>query len=235
MGIDILDVLFTVVAAILVIPIGVVVLPVAAIVLLVRWLWKRSHPAKVLGDGGAQAYAFLEEGATAEAVARTANGYVDDAVLGPHAQQVITTFEMAERRRKGIISILEEEFGTNSLTWDKFSTPVEVAMDGILHNAIQIVNRIQAFDSKDYQRMGRIQAAGGYNDDSTETKRLEVMRSTLDEMGDIQSANDRLLSELERLQVELGRMSGAGYDTETDEIAAEIAKLAEETKYYYDN
>jgi uncharacterized protein YukE len=58
------------------------------------------------------------------------------------------------------------------------------------------------------------------------------MNATLEERDDIQAANSRLITELEPLQAELTKMSGAGYDTETEQLAAEISKLAEETKYY---
>ena len=80
--------------------------------------------------------------------------------------------------------------------------------------------------------MSRIEKAGGYGEDSDEVRRLGMMRETLAEMDGIQQANDKLLMELEKLQKELTTLASAGYDNETDAIAAEIRKLAEETHYY---
>lgn len=231
MGLDIADVIFTVIAILLAIPLGIVVLPIAAVALIIRWVWRRMHPKAAL-PAGSQPYAYLEDDASQDSVVKAVAPYVEDAVLGPHAQGVLQTFETAERRRKGIFSILEDEFSQSSLTWDKFSAPVEVAFEKVVYNAAQIANRIQAFDSKEFQRMGRIEKAGGYSDDRPEVQRLKTMRSSLEEMDRIQDKNDRLLSELEKLQAELTTMAGAGYVTATDEVIEEIRKLAEDTQYY---
>lgn len=231
MGMDIADLIFTIVAILLVIPLGIIVLPVAGIVLLIRWAWKRTHANGAL-PAGTKGTVYLEEGASKEAVVKVVSAYVEDNVLGPYAQGVLTTFEMAERRRDGIFSILRDEFSDRSLTWDKFSAPVEVAMEKIVSNASGLANHMQTFDSKEFQRMGRIERAGGYSDDRPEVERLKTMRSTLKQMDHVQEANDRILSELEHLQAELTTMAGAGYSTDTDEIIEEIRKLADDTQYY---
>ena len=77
---------------------------------------------------------------------------------------------------------MEQEFSKESLTWDKFSGPVDGGFDAIVRNAAQIANRMQAFDSAEYLRMDRIEKAGGYDSQSNEVSRLEVMRATLKEM-----------------------------------------------------
>lgn len=232
-----LDKVFTlvlvVVALVLAIPLGVIALPIAGVVLGARALWRRSHPANQLPQGSAAPFAYLEEDdATQEAVIKVVAPYADDEVLGPYAQGVLGTFQMADRRMQGIFSILREEFDQSSITWDKFSVPVEAANGKIVHNAAQLANRIQAFDSKEFLRMGRLERAGAYGDDRPEVTRLKTMRSSLKEMDNIQAANDKLLTELERLQAELTTMAGAGYASSTDEIIEEIRKLAEDTQYY---
>ena len=234
---DLLDGIFTAVLGgvgiILVIFGAPIIAVIVGVVLLGRFIYRRVRgPKAITGQVGGKAYAFLEEEASQDKVVGAVQPLADDAVLGQYAQDVLATFEAAEVRRKGIFSILEQEFGTTSLTWDKFSAPVNVALDAILHNSVQLANHMQAFDSKEFQRMGRLEKAGAYKEDSVEVKRLATMRSTLEEMDEIQAANDRLLAELERLQSELTKMSGAGYDSQTEEIAAELNKLAEETKYY---
>ena len=181
-----------------------------------------------------QPYAYLDanKNVSREQVLRVARGYEDDDALGVYAQNVIETFNRQDLLRKDILSLLGREFEEGSLTWDKFSLPVESACDGILSNSTQIANRMQAFDSAEYLRLDRIDRAGGLENKQTETHRLEVMRSVLEEMGGIQQANDRLLLELEKLQAELNKLSGEDVESETDVIAAEIRELVEETHYY---
>lgn len=206
------------------------IVAIVAVAIAARVIYKKTRPPKVLE--AAKNYAYLEEDVSREKIATVVEPYKEDAVLAPYAQGVLDSFVNAELRRKGIFSIMEQEFDRSSLTWEKFSAPVETALDSIRHNNLQIANYMQAFDSKEYQRMGRLRDAGAYKEDSTEIKRLATMAETLDKMDEIQKGNEQLLMELERLQAELTRMSGAGYDAETEEIAAEISKLAEETKYY---
>ena len=195
--------------------------------------WGKSG-TKQLKPSSPKPYAYLdvEAGVTQKSVTKVVSGYVADEAMGPYAQGVLDTFDRAEMRRKGIFALLKQEFEEGSLTWDKFSAPVNVALDGILRNAAQLANRIQAFDSQEYLRMGRIEKAGGYSAESDEVRRLGMMRETLAEMDGIQQANDKLLMELEKLQKELTTLASAGYDNETDAIAAEIRKLADETHYY---
>lgn len=195
------------------------------------WWGKKKN--KALNAPEKKSYAYLEEDkATQESVSQIVRGYVDDGALGMQAQAVLSTFENANLRKKGIYSLLEQEFEQGTMSWDKFSVPVDTALEGIVKNAAQIANRMQAFDSAEYLRMYRIDEAGGYDDESMEVQRLAVMKRTLKEMKDIQNDNDRLIVELEKLQAELTKLATAGYDTQTDQIVAEINQLTEDTKYY---
>lgn len=200
-------------------------------------IWGIGHSAgwgkgkKSLPENKRQPYAYLDEDKSSrEAIERIARGYLDDDALQMRARAVLSTFEKAELRRKGIFSIMEQEFERDSLTWDKFAAPVDVALEGIQRNATQIVNHMQAFDSQEYQRMDRIEQAGGYKENSNEVARLKLMRETLGEMDALQKKNDRLLVELERLQAELMKLTGSTDDT--DNIIEEIQRLSEDAKYY---
>ena len=178
-------------------------------------------------------YAYLDTAETTkEQVVAVARGYVSDEALGPIAQDVLDTFARADLLQKDVLSLLRREFEEGSLSWDKFSVPVDAALEGILTNATHITNRMQAFDSAEYLRLDRFDRAGGLEGKQTEERRLAVMRSTLDEMHSIQEANDRLLLELEKLQAELNKLSGEDVGTATDAIAEEIHSLVEETHYY---
>lgn len=230
---DALDFVFTAIAIVLALTVGVFVLPIAGVVLLARWLFRRVRGDKALPQGRSQAYAYLDEHhVSKEEVIKTVLTYEDDAVLGPYTKGVLATLDKAELRRKGIFAVMEEEFEKSSLTWEKFSAPVDEALDRILHKAAQLANLMQAFDSKEYQRMGRLEKAGAYKEDSTEVEQLRVMRKSLGDMDHMQEDNDALLLELEKLQAELTRLTTSGYDSKTDAIIDEIRKLTDDTQYY---
>lgn len=196
------------------------------------WGKKGSKP-KAIGTTARRALprAYLDvDAASQQDVEKIVNAYLEDAVLGGHAQAVTDTFARMQTCRTGIFMLLEQEFDKNSLTWDKFSAPVEVAFDGVVRNSAQIANRLLTFDSAEYQRMDRIDQAGGYDDESNEVARLKVMRETLREMDKYQANNDRLLTELEGLRKELMALTGSV--TDTNQIIEEIQQLADDTKYY---
>ena len=163
-------------------------------------------------------------------VLKVVSPYADDEALGTYAQSIIEVFNKADVRRKGIYSLMEQEFSKESLTWDKFSGPVDGGFDAIVRNAAQIANRMQAFDSAEYLRMDRIEKAGGYDSQSNEVSRLEVMRATLKEMDELQARNEELIGELERLQAELTKLTGSSVDN--NEVLEEIQRLSEDAKFY---
>jgi hypothetical protein len=209
-----------------------VALPIAGVVLLVRWLIRRSRGDNALPAGSAKAYAYLDDTkATPESVAKVVLPFEEDTVLGPYAKGVLGALNKAELRRKGIYAVLEEEFEKATITWDKFSVPVDKALDRIVHKAAQLANLIQAFDSKEYQRLGRLEQAGVLKN-GTDTEQLRVMNSNLNEMDKLQDDNDKLLLELDKLQAELTRLATAGYDSRTDAIIDEIRTLTDDTHYY---
>ncbi len=196
--------------------------------------WGKGGKKQLAAARERKPYAYLdaESGVSKEQVIKVAQGYVDDGALGVRAQDVVETFRRSEVLRKDILSLLRREFEEGSLTWDKFSIPVESACDGIRSNSVELVNRMQAFDSAEYQRLDRIERAGGLENKQTDAHRLAVMRSSLDEMDSIQDANDRLLLELEKLQSELNKLSGEDVACDTDAIANEIRELTRDTHYY---
>ena len=234
---DVFDHLFNAIAIILGLVVSLVALPIAlpivGVVLLVRWLIRRSRGDNALPAGSAKAYAYLdEEKATPESVTKTVLPFEDDAVLGTYARGVLNTLNKAELRRKGIYAVLEEEFEKSTLTWDKFSVPVDQALERVVHKAAQLANLMQAFDSKEYQRLSRLEQAGALKSGNTDVDQLRVMNSSLNEMDKLQEDNNQLLLELEKLQAELTRLATSGYDSKTDAIIDEIRKLTDDTQYY---
>lgn len=197
--------------------------------------WGKTNPQKALKGSQKKslpAYSLLDvDGNLSQKdVLKVVSPYADDEALGTYAQSVIDIFNKADLRRKGIYSLMEQEFSKESLTWDKFSGPVDGGFDAIVRNAAQIANRMQAFDSAEYLRMDRIERAGGYDPQSNEVSRLEVMRATLKEMDELQARNEELLGELERLQAELTKLTGSSIDN--NEALEEIQRLSEDAKFY---
>ena len=185
----------------------------------------------------------VDRGARAEQIVAVMQQYEDDDLMGQRAAGVIETLESAERRRKSLLAELDGTFQRNTISWDRFATPAQAALDTILRNAAHLANRIQSFDKASYQRLERdmarqrqstTQSAGPVQDvhNSTRAERLRLYREMLASLDAIQETNDGLLLELDKLAAELGTLSSAGTSDGSDLIIEEIRRLVDEAKYY---
>ncbi|MBR3158778.1 MAG: hypothetical protein IKG18_10935 [Atopobiaceae bacterium] len=177
-------------------------------------------------------YLDVDNGATAETISKAMAAYEGAPYVGEYARGVISTLNKAEFRRKGLHAAIAREFEPNTITWDKFMIPIDVAMDGILRTCAQLANRVQGFDISEYERLKRLVRAGACEKGSSKWQRWQLFENTLAEMDELQRANEQLLFELEKLQDELTKLGGKSAGSSTDDIAEEIRKLAEDAKYY---
>lgn len=179
-------------------------------------------------------YAYLDASDSLDDkdVTKVVANYTDDKVLGPYARAIESDFATFDARKGAIMQILDAEFEPHSMTWDRFCVPLDTARGAIIANAAQMANHMQTFDSAAYDHLSRMEGAGALADKPTDLDRLDIARNTLRELDALRDSNARLLVEVEHLQAELSQLSGQGLSDETDEIASEIARLAEEARYY---
>jgi hypothetical protein len=127
---------------------------------------------------------------------------------------------------------MEHEFGRESLTWEKFSVPVEAAFGRIRSNSARIANIVQAFDSGEYQRLSRLDKAGQVAEGSQQANRLVAMGLQLTEIHDLMYDNEAMLDELNRLQTELAKLADSHETVTADDITEEVRSLADATRQY---
>ncbi|MBR3316591.1 MAG: hypothetical protein IKG21_02060 [Atopobiaceae bacterium] len=177
-------------------------------------------------------YLDVDAGATAEVVTKAMQPYEGAPYMGEFARSVISALGKADFRYDGLVAAIGRQFDKRTITWEKFMTPVDVAMDGILRNCTQIANRVQGFDIPEYERLLRLKNAGAFEEGSNDQRRLDLFENTIDEMRDLRKANEDLLFELEKLQGELDKLSDKDDGAPNDDILEEIRKLSDDAKYY---
>ena len=59
-----------------------------------------------------------------------------------------------------------------------------------------------------------------------------MYEANLEEMRTIVTANERLLTELDRFAIEMGRLESGANEQSNDRLLEEINTLVDETKYY---
>ena len=177
-------------------------------------------------------YLDVSMGTTSKDVCEAMKEYEGAPYVGEYARAAISDLNMAEFRRKGLLAAIDREFTPQSMTWEKFTSPVGVAVDSILQNCAQLANRVQGFDTAEYSRLMRLKKVGAIGEEGNNAERLKLFDKTIEEMDGLRAANEKLLFELEKLQDELSKLSENDGGSPTDDIADEISKLAEEAKYY---
>ena len=192
--------------------------------------------AEVPSRPRAYVYLDIDDGVTSEKVQEVMRPYVSDLVVGGYARNVLETLSAADLKKKSLFMEINDKFEKRTISWDKFTSTANAALDAILNNCILLANRVQAFDTVDYERMREFFRSGGAKrineEEPARLQRWRLLNDSKNEMDGIQKTNEALLLELTKLGAELAKLSNSQTSAESARIAEEVSKLADETKYY---
>ena len=173
---------------------------------------------------------------TADQAIRVMEKYSRADLVGPVAQSGKVQIETAQSKQAALHSIIESKFPRGSISYDKFASVVDVAVATIIKNNLILANRIQTFDVKDYRRTEQLLTSGMYRNDNVpdaiQEERGRVHAANRSAMDSIIASNEKLLLELDRFSVEIGKMDVSNATDANDSIVEEVRELIEQTKYY---
>ena len=162
--------------------------------------------------------------------------YEKTTAVGVYAKQAIAELEAAEFKRSTLYQIIGNKFQEGSITWEKFAEGIEAATQAIAFNSALLTKRIKAFDVEDYKRNAKNTITGLFNrgtvPEEVRQERRAMYEANLEEMRTIVTANERLLTELDRFAIEMGRLESGANEQSNDRLLEEINTLVDETKYY---
>ena len=174
--------------------------------------------------------------ATVDDIKMALQEYEKTTAVGVYARQAIAELEAAERKRNTLYEIIGNKFQPGSITWEKFAEGIEAATQAIAFNSALLTKRIKAFDVEDYKRNAKNTITGLFNrgtvPEEVRQERRAMYEANLDEMRTIVTANERLLTELDRFAIEMGRLESGANEQSNDRLLEEINTLVDETKYY---
>ena len=177
-----------------------------------------------------------DKGTTPAQVIEVLRPYERDGLLGERATDVIQTLRSAERRGRSLSAEIDATFQRESLSWERFATPMRSALDALLRNSILLANRIQSFDTASYLRLSRAVREDAADRERSgapgRSERLRTYEKMLASLDAIQETNERLLLELDKLSDELSALAVSGSTGEGDLIIEEIRRLVSEAQYY---
>ncbi len=177
-------------------------------------------------------YRLLETSEVNEAddVLPQLRGLSDTPVVGTFAQQASTQVESAGYRHERLRRVVSATFSEGSLSWDKFMAVIDASQRTLLRNCALLANRIHAFDVDAYRSARRKRPDADAQ--ALDGERLAVYDGALAGMREVIEANERLLLEMGKLEMEISDMKADDAREDNTRMLDEVRELVEQTKYY---
>ena len=195
------------------------------------------------GAFGASTYAYLhepeyrllnaEEVDDADDVLPQLKAYAETPVVGAIAQEAASQIETMERRCARLHRVIEAKFGAQSLSHDKFAAVVDAGQRTLLRNCALLANRVQSFDVEGYRKARRELPIKSSEDvDPIVSERISMYADALSDMHEVTEANERLLLEMGKLEIELSDLESDDNREDNTRMLDEVAEALEQMKYY---
>ena len=180
-------------------------------------------------------YRLLESGEVNEPedVLPQLRGLAELPVVGGYAQEAASQVESMDHRRNRLYRVIEATFGTESLSHDKFVSVVDLAFRTLLRNCALLANRVQSFDVEGYRKLRRQLPVGvSPSQDSLAREQLDVYEGAMNDMQEVIDANERLLLEMGKLEMEISDLESDDNREDNTRMLDEARDLLEQMKYY---
>lgn len=194
------------------------------------------------GSFGASTYAYLHEpeyhllesGEVTEAddVLPQLRAMAELPTVGGFASEAAGQVESMEHRRERLRRVISEKFGEGSLSEGKFMAVVDAAHRTLLRNCALLSNRVLSFDIDSYRKQRRALPGSKAASDPLGQERMEVFDGALADMREVIEANERLLLEMGRLEMEISDLESDDNREDNNRMLDEVKDLLEQTKYY---
>ena len=179
-------------------------------------------------------YRLLESGEVNEAddVLPQLREYANLPEVGRYAEEACNQIETMERRRERLYRVIEAKFGSESLSHDRFVAVVDAGERTLLRNCALLANRVQSFDVDGYRKQRRRLVTQTGKNDTLDKEREEIYAEALADMRDVIEANEHLLLEMGKLEMELSDLESDDNREDNNRMLDEVKELLEQTKYY---
>ena len=194
------------------------------------------------GAFGASTYAYLHEPEyklletsevdESEDVLPLLKAYSERPIVGGYAFEAASQIESMEHRKARLYRVISSTFGSESISHDKFAAVVDAAERTLWRNCALLCNRVQAFDVDTYRKAKRQLPGSTQSSDPILAEQLRVYEDAIEDMREILEANERLLLEMGKLEMELSDLQADDNREDNTHMLEEVNDLLEQTKYY---
>lgn len=155
--------------------------------------------------------------------------FQNDKYVGQIARTAVEQIERLQRSTKRAEMEIQAKFGDSALSYEKYHTIIDSAGTIALENLISLANRLQLYDTKEYERLQHYKEDD--IPDDIQEKQIGLFQRNIDLASKAVSANENLILSLDTLAIEL---TSANYNTsnQEDDLLHDIENLTNEVKYY---
>lgn len=151
-------------------------------------------------------------------------------VVAPYVSEAAGQVESMDHRRRRLRKVIGSTFSEGSLSWEKFMAVVDAADRTLLRNCALLANRAQSFDAEGYRKTKRLLPSSGTQE--LDEERLRMYEGALEDMREVIEANERLLLEMGKLEMQVSDMEADDNREDNTRMLDEVKELVEQTKYY---
>lgn len=145
---------------------------------------------------------------------------------------LLEQIERLQKKKETIIDILLQKFNNTEMSYKKFEEAV-VAVENVFYiNIKSILNKLNAFDEDDYNRIRKNDAEKTFTKEFVQTK-MSIYNEYISFVKKAIEDNEQIMLKLDKLLLEISRFNSLEIG-EIDNMSAmkEIDELTMQTKYY---
>ena len=151
-------------------------------------------------------------------------------------QDVTDQLERAEKYIRSFDDILAVKFSKGSMSYDKYASVIDTAIQAVIRNAALLASRIQMFDEEGYYKIRSLIDTGEYRrddiDDSLQEQKDELYQANYKSIIDMVNLNEKILLQLDHLSSEISSLDSSTLEQDNNVILDEISTLIHDTQYY---
>lgn len=191
-----------------------IMVPVVCVVVLGLVAWWAFAPTKPVH--------FELDSVKAEDVESALWGMADTHYIGPVAREAAEQLNRLQMRVRACRRTLGATFDEGSMTFDHYWGGVEATRDAGVRTLASVAMRLSSFDVYEYERARAKEYSPTY----------VMLSEELDGTRAMVESNEALVSELVRLDVEVGRLEAGSSDKAADQVLDELREMVEQVDFY---
>jgi hypothetical protein len=145
---------------------------------------------------------------------------------------ILEQMERLQKKQETIRDILLQKFDSAEMSYQKFEGSIRAVEDIFYLNIKSILNKLNAFDEDEYNRIKKNEAYRTFSKEFIQTK-MDIYQEYISFVQKSMEDNEQIILKLDKLLLEISKLNSLEYDQiEKMSGMKELDELIHQTKYY---